>query len=113
MAASGLIESDRNKFEYNLWAQHVEPGHKEIATRGQYRRLLKRHGLMDDIPRKEAIAMAYNRPYRQRVKREQVRELMRKMTPQMEAAWHAPRQQQVEAFRRARLAAATKARMGA
>lgn len=78
------VESDRNKFEREKLAQHVQPGVTGVRTAGQYQRLLKRHGLTDDIPTKEIIRMTRDTGKRERVKEEKIQGYLRQMAPQIE-----------------------------
>ena len=80
---SYAIESDHNKFQYDLMAQHVEPGVTGIRTKGQYQRFLKRRGLTDDIPVKELQHLAANRSKRERVREEKITSFLTRLTPSL------------------------------
>ena len=81
--ASYGVESDRNKFEREQLAQHIQPGVQGIRTRGQYQRLLKRHGMTDDISTKELIQTTRDTNKRMRVREERVRSYLHQMEPKL------------------------------
>lgn len=78
------VESDRNKFEREQLAQHVQPGVQGIRTRGQYQKLLKRHGLTDDIPTKALIQATRDTSKRERVREERIKSYLSQMAPKFQ-----------------------------
>lgn len=82
---SYAIESDRNKFERERLAQHIQPGVRGVSTRGQYQRLLKRHGMTDDVTTKELMCLTRDTNKRARVQEEKIRAYLTRLTPQLQA----------------------------
>ena len=80
---SFAVEHDLRTLDYQQMAQHVTPGIQGIRTRRQYQRLLKRHGLTDDIPPKELMAMTVNRGKRERVREDSIQRLLDSITPSL------------------------------
>ena len=74
------VENDKFKFEYERMAQHVQPGITGIRTKGQYQRLLKRHGLTDDIGHKELVRCVTDTSKRERVREEKIKRYLDRMT---------------------------------
>lgn len=76
-----LVEADRRSSMYELMSQHVEPGVRGIRTKRQYQRLLKRHGLTDDVSPKQMrrFVLYEAKPKRERVLTETVNQITQKM----------------------------------
>ena len=79
------MESDRRKFEYEQMAQHVQPGVRGIRTHRQYQRLLKRHGMTDDVPMKDVVKLTRNTGKRERIREERIRSYLTQMSPKFQA----------------------------
>ena len=82
--ASYAVESDRRKFEYGVMAQHIQPGIQGIRTHGQYQRLLKRHGMTDDVPMKEVVNLTRDTGKRERIREERIRSYLTQMSPKFQ-----------------------------
>jgi len=88
------IEADQRSNDYEQMAQHVTPGITGIRTKGQYQRLLKRHGLTDDIPYKEIIKCAKDTGKRERIQEAGIKRIVDGMGERMRHVQHqAPRTQ--------------------
>lgn len=86
--ASPHVESDRLKFERLMHANNIEPGQgHRYTTPGAYQRLLKRHGLTDDVSPKELRNRVTDRSYRERVQNQKIERVLEGMRdPAMRAA---------------------------
>jgi hypothetical protein len=93
---SYAVESDRNKFEREQMAQHVEPGVRGVRTQGQYQRLLKRHGLTDDLPMREIAACAVDVAKRERVRDAGIQHIVSHLEQRMRSAQDRPVQTQFQ-----------------
>ena len=78
------VPSDSRKFEYAKMSQHIQPGVQGVTTKGAYQRLLKRHGLTDDVTTKELMQVTCDTSKRARVREERIRSYLCQMTPQFQ-----------------------------
>lgn len=70
---SAWMESDRLKFERNVWARHIDRNARgDYSSPGRYKRLLKQHGLTDDVGTKELMDRTVDRAYRERVQERKI-----------------------------------------
>ena len=70
---SSVVESDARKFERNVFARHIDRNARgDYGSPGSYKRLLKRHGLTDDVSLKELRDRAVDTAYRERVREQKI-----------------------------------------
>ena len=68
-----MVESDQRKFERMMMANNIEPGQgHRYTTPGAYQRMLKRHGLTDDVSPKEIRRLVTDTSKRERVREERI-----------------------------------------
>lgn len=79
---SAVVESDRNKFEREVLANHIVPGQgHRYRSKGAYQRMLKQRRMTDDVTTKELIARTRDTGFRERVRDEKIRRYLQGMTP--------------------------------